>query len=92
MSGGRAHWGGLEAAGELHAFCGKLVEMGGLGLPPVDFHVQVGAVIGDHEHDVGRRSMAVQDQGEKEEERTHGVRVPMMRNGRQVLDVTTVVY
>ena len=53
MPRGRAHGGGLEAARELHAFLGELVQMRCLGLAAVDFHVEVGAVIGDHEHDVG---------------------------------------
>lgn len=53
VSGGGAHGGGLEAAGEAHALGGKLVDVWGMGLSSVAAEVAEGAVVGDDEDDVG---------------------------------------
>ena len=52
MARGRAHRGGLEAAGEPHALGGQLIYVRGLGLPAVTADVAEGTVVRNDEDEV----------------------------------------
>ncbi len=48
----RAHRSGLKTARKLHSFRSESIQMRRRGLPAVDFHVEISAVVGDHKYQI----------------------------------------